>query len=197
MTKNRPRSGSSASSRRDSSCAVEHVLEHVGADHGARLGRLQPGEVGIVEHVADQVDALGSLEIGMDDAHSARFQGAENQFVDVGLLDLAEVLGGGTEIEERRQLLRARARQRAAEPFGIAAHHAGLRRIAAGTAAVLQGSLSDARPLTLSRPSGNPCCARIDLAHAFVDFADGLDDSAPRSGRGPRRALAPGVASVM
>ena len=133
VTKNRPRSGSSDSSRRASSSrssTCSNMWVQI-TDRG--LAALQPGEVGIVEHVADQVDPLGGLEVGMDDPHAASLQGAEHQLVDVGLLDLAEMLGGGAEVEDRRQLLRAQRRQRTAEPFGIAAHHVGWRALAAGT----------------------------------------------------------------
>ena len=76
---------------------------------------------------------------------SARLQGAENQLVDVGLLDLAEMLGRGTEIEERRQLFRAEFGQREAQPFGIAEHHMGWRAARAGTERLLQGRLSRVR----------------------------------------------------
>ena len=156
MTKNRPRSGSSASSRRDSSSRSTHVLEHVGADDGARLGGLQLGEVGIVEDVTDEVDTLGGLEVAVDDAHSARLQGTEHQLVDVGLLDLPEVPRGGAEVEKRRQLLRAEPGQRAAEPFGIAAHHVDLLAVAAGTAMdPARAACGSGCPLTVSRAGGN------------------------------------------
>ena len=81
----------------------------------------------------------------MNDVDSARVQGAKNQLVDVGLLDLAEVLGGGTEVEERRQLFRAEFGQRAAQSFGIAAHHVGWRAARADTERLLQGRLSRMR----------------------------------------------------
>src|SRR5262249_60092168 len=83
--------------------------------------------------VTDDVDAVGGLEVAMDDAHPSRLQGPEDQLGDKGLLDLAEVPRGAAQVEERRQLLRAKARQRAREPLGVAAHHGGWRAQRAGT----------------------------------------------------------------
>jgi hypothetical protein len=123
------------------------VLEHVSADHRARIGGLQPGEVGIVEDVTDQIDPVGGLEVGVDDVDPARLQGTEHQLVDVGLLDLAEVPGGGAEVEKRRQLFRAEFGQCAAEPFGIAAHHVGWLAVGADTKRSCKGGCRESGPL--------------------------------------------------
>ena len=82
----------------------------------------------------------------MNDTDAAGLKGAEHELVYVGLLDLAEVPGGGAEVRTGDSSS-ALSRQ-SIEPFRIAAHHWGSRTVSSGKAEFPIGGQPSVVPLS-------------------------------------------------